>query len=44
MGKYPVTQGEYLAVMGSNPSYFRNGTANCAKSFVTREGGEKSAK
>ncbi len=26
MGKYPVTQGEYLAVMGSNPSYFRNGT------------------
>src|ERR1051325_3014748 len=26
MGKYPVTQGEYLAVMGNNPSYFRNGT------------------
>jgi len=26
MGKYPVTQGEYLAVIGSNPSYFRNGT------------------
>jgi formylglycine-generating enzyme required for sulfatase activity len=22
MGKYPVTQGEYLAVMGSKPSYF----------------------
>ena len=22
MGKYPVTQGEYLALMGSNPSYF----------------------
>jgi formylglycine-generating enzyme required for sulfatase activity len=26
MGKYPVTQGDYLAVIGSNPSYFRNGT------------------
>jgi formylglycine-generating enzyme required for sulfatase activity len=26
IGKYPVTQGEYLAVMENNPSYFRNGT------------------
>src|SRR4029077_7079760 len=26
MGKYPVTQGEYMAVLRSNPSYFRNGT------------------
>ena len=30
MGKYPVTQGQYLAVVGSNPSYFQtvdwNGT------------------
>jgi formylglycine-generating enzyme required for sulfatase activity len=25
MGKYLVTQGEYLAVVGSNPSLFRNG-------------------
>ena len=27
MGKYEVTQGEYLEVMGSNPSFFRNGVA-----------------
>ena len=27
MGKYEVTQGEYLDVLGSNPSYFRNGRA-----------------
>ena len=27
MGKYEVTQGEYLEVMGNNPSYFRNGRA-----------------
>lgn len=26
MGKYEVTQSEYLTVMGINPSYFRNGT------------------
>ena len=26
MGKYEVTQGDYESVMGSNPSYFRNGT------------------
>ncbi len=25
MGKYPVTQGEWLKVMGSNPSRFKNG-------------------
>ena len=28
MGKYEVTQGEYVEVMGSNPSYFRNGRAS----------------
>ncbi len=28
MGKYEVTQGEYLAVMGSNPSYFHTGDTN----------------
>ena len=28
MGKHEVTQGEYLEVMGSNPSVFRNGTAS----------------
>ena len=27
MGKHEVTQGEYVDVIGSNPSYFRNGTA-----------------
>ncbi len=27
IGKYPVTQGLYNAVMGSNPSSFQNGTA-----------------
>jgi formylglycine-generating enzyme required for sulfatase activity len=26
MGRYLVTQGDYLSVVGSNPSYFRNGT------------------
>lgn len=26
MGKYEVTQGDYLAVVGSNPSEFQNGT------------------
>ena len=26
MGKYEVTQEDYLEVVGSNPSYFRNGT------------------
>ena len=30
MGQYEVTQGEYLDVMGSNPSHFRNGvSADC---------------
>jgi formylglycine-generating enzyme required for sulfatase activity len=29
IGKYEATQGEYLAVTGSNPSEFRNGTPSC---------------
>src|SRR6185295_16420976 len=29
MGKYEVTQGEYEAVTGVNPSHFRNGTLAC---------------
>jgi formylglycine-generating enzyme required for sulfatase activity len=28
MGKYPVTQGQYLAVVGSNPSYFKTNDWN----------------
>jgi len=35
MGKYLVTQGDYLAVVGSNPSHFRNGT----NAFPTGTGG-----
>jgi len=34
MGKYEVTQGEYLAVVGSNPSYFTS--ANGYSDDLTR--------
>jgi formylglycine-generating enzyme required for sulfatase activity len=38
MGKYEVTQAEYLSVMGNNPSYFRNGTpAYGAGGMVTND-------
>jgi formylglycine-generating enzyme required for sulfatase activity len=37
MGKYEVTQGDYLAVMGSNPSYFQppNATADTNRPVET---------
>jgi formylglycine-generating enzyme required for sulfatase activity len=34
MGKYEVTQGEYLALMGNNPNLF-TGDTNCPVEFVT---------
>jgi formylglycine-generating enzyme required for sulfatase activity len=45
MGKYPVTQAEWQAVMGDNPSFFKTCGGNCpveqvswndAQAFVTR--------
>ncbi|HEV8600852.1 MAG TPA: SUMF1/EgtB/PvdO family nonheme iron enzyme [Gemmatimonadales bacterium] len=45
LGKYPVTQAQWQAVMGDNPSFFKNCGANCpveqvswhdAQAFVTR--------
>ena len=35
IGKYPVTQGEWQAVMGSNPSYFTDGGASCPVEHVS---------
>jgi len=34
MGKYEVTQGEYLAVMGYNPSYFDTNNGYAETSLV----------
>ena len=31
MGLREVTQGEYLSVVGSNPSHFRNGQVGCCE-------------
>jgi formylglycine-generating enzyme required for sulfatase activity len=45
MGKYPVTQAQWQAVMGDNPSFFKNCGSNCpveqvswndAQAFITR--------
>ena len=38
IGRYEVTQGQWEAVMGSNPSYFRNCGAWCPVETVTWEG------
>jgi formylglycine-generating enzyme required for sulfatase activity len=39
MGKHEVTQGEYVEIVGNNPSYFRNGTRCCGGNgdLVTNE-------
>jgi hypothetical protein len=37
MGKYQVTQGEYLAVMGNNPSYFAGDTNRPVESVTWHE-------
>jgi formylglycine-generating enzyme required for sulfatase activity len=34
MGKYEVTQEEYVEVRGNNPSYFRNGISGCCGSMA----------
>jgi formylglycine-generating enzyme required for sulfatase activity len=35
MGKYPITQRQWMKVMGSNPSYFRNDGDNCPIEMVS---------
>jgi formylglycine-generating enzyme required for sulfatase activity len=40
LGKYEVTQGQWQAVMGSNPSYFKNAGANAPVEQVSWEDAE----